>query len=80
MSLDLVFALALTVSVSVWLVLVYWQVKLVKRIHVVSRHQHPIPENVFWLKRVRMAVQDDMISQGLVRKRNIWALSAPLGF
>ena len=71
---NLVFALVVSVSIAVWLVFVYWQVKLVKRIHVVSRSQHSIPETVFWLRRARMAIEADKTSQGLVHKRNTWAI------
>jgi len=73
-SLNLVFALVISVTVAVWVVFVYWQVKLVKRIHFVSRSQYQIPENVFWLRRARMAIEADKVSQGLVRKRNTWAI------
>ena len=70
---NLVFALVVSVSVAAWLALTYWQIKLIKRIHVVSRTQHQIPENIFWLKRARMAIESDALSQKLVSKRNFWA-------
>nr|BDD47820.1 hypothetical protein 7 [Gammaproteobacteria bacterium] len=70
---NLVVTLAVSAFVAVWLAFVYWQIKLVKRIHVVSRTQHQIPENIFWLKRARMAIESDELSQNLVQKRNFWA-------
>ena len=69
-----IFALVAILPVSAWLVFAYWQFKLLKRILVVSKRQHPIPENVFWMKRARMAIDSDVVCQGFVRKRNIWAL------
>lgn len=68
-----VVALVVSALVCIWLFFTYWQIKLLRRIHVVSRTQHQIPENVFWLKRARMAIETDVISQNLVRKRNFWA-------
>ena len=68
-----VVALVVSVLVCIWLFFTYWQIKLLRRIHVVTRTQHQIPENVFWLKRARMAIEADIISQNLVRKRNFWA-------
>lgn len=74
MSHNLVFGIIVAVSIAVCITFAYWQVKLVKRIHDVSRSQHTIPENVFWLKRARMAIEADEICQKLVRSRNIWAI------
>jgi len=59
----------------VFLAFAYWQRKLVLRIHEVSRTQHQTPENVFWLRRARMAIEADSRCQVLVKKRNRWGLA-----
>jgi len=58
-----------------WMVFAYWQFKFIKRIVTVSKTQHQIPENVFWLKRVRMATEADSLCQTYRKKRNIAGIS-----
>ena len=66
-------AISIVALVS-WLIFGYWQIRYIRRILVVSRSQHKIPENVFWLKRARMAVESDYGCQVLQRRRNVAAV------
>ena len=63
-----------TITLVAWLVFIFWQIKLIKRIIVVSNKQHKIPSNIFWLKRAQQAIETDTKCHSLWRKRNISAL------
>ena len=62
-------------TVLIWVVFAYLQFRLIKRILVVSKEQHDIPGNVFWLKRARLAIEADDTCHNFWRKRNISALA-----
>ena len=68
-----IFVLA-TVTGIIWLLFAYWQIKLIRRINVVSRTQHPIPENILWTKRASMAIKADSYCQTLRKMRNLFAI------
>jgi len=53
----------------------YWQIRYIRRILAVSRAQHGVPENVFWLKRARLAVESDESCQILQKRRNTAAIA-----
>ena len=74
MDIKIGFQLLTVIAFIAWGVFFYWQIRLIKRIHVISREQHKIPENIFWLKRARLARDADETCQQLWRKRNISAL------
>ena len=63
-----------SVTGIVWLVFAYWQIKLIRRINVVSRTQHPIPENILWTRRAAMAIEADCYCQTLRKRRNLFAI------
>jgi len=54
-----------------WLIFAYWAVLLYRRIQLVSRSLYPIPENVYWMERARLAKATDTECQVLERKKNI---------
>ena len=58
-----------------WVVFAYWYIKLIRRVNVVARTQHPIPENIRWIKKARLAIETDVDCQVLERKRNIAAIT-----
>ena len=60
------------ILIVVWVVCAYWQIKLIKRIQVVSRELYSIPENVYFGERARKARQIDNVCKDLYRKRNTW--------
>lgn len=70
---DLV-TLSAILALGAWLALVYWQIRLAKRIQIVSRQHHRIPEKVFWLTRARRAIEADESCRSIVRLRNTWAI------
>ena len=61
-------------ALLVFCIAAYWHIREIRRILVVSRNQHPIPENVFWLKRARQALNADLQCQYLRRKANLWSI------
>ncbi len=54
-----------------WLVAMYWQILLYKRIQLVSRSQDPIPENINWMERASLAKSIDAKCQKYTRNKNI---------
>jgi len=59
----------------IWVIFAYLQFKLIKRILIVSKKQHDIPGNIFWIKRARLAIDTDDACHNLWRKRNISAMA-----
>ena len=56
-----------------WLAFAFLQFKLIKRINIVSKAQHKIPSNVYWMKRARQAIETDAECHAVWKKRNVSA-------